>query len=98
MPSLALSRSMQLPLASVGEHIDPVRSTAITMSTGVDEHGLHAFACAERSKWLMPKIRANHVFVLPLPVTVSMFGFTSALQPVAMMDVLVHDVWYVKVK
>src|SRR5690242_7845826 len=84
-PSLALSRSMQLPLASVGEHIEPVRSIAITTSTGVDEHGLHAFACADMSKWLRPKSRANQVFVWAVPATVSSFGLTEAVQPVAMM-------------
>src|SRR4051812_49972409 len=82
-PSLALSRSMQLPAASVGVHIDPVRSTAITMSTGVDEHGLQAFAWAARSKCVIPKILANQVLVEPEPVTVSWLGFTAAVQPVA---------------
>ena len=33
---------------------------------------------------------ANQVFVLAAPVTVSWFGFTAALQPVAMTDVFVH--------
>ena len=49
----------------MGEHIEPVRSIAMTMSTGVDEQGLQALACVERLKWLMPKIRANHVLVVP---------------------------------
>ena len=44
MPSLALSRSVHSPFGPVGWHMDPVRSTAITMSTGVDEQGLHALA------------------------------------------------------
>ena len=43
-PSFALSRSMQLPAASLGVHIEPVRSIAMTMSTGVDEQGLQALA------------------------------------------------------
>ena len=46
-PSLALSRSVQYPVPlSVVSHIEPVRSIAITMSTGVDEHGLQALECA----------------------------------------------------
>ena len=85
-----------MPPAPVGEHIEPVRSTAMTMSTGVDEHGLQAFACVETLNWLMPKIRANQVFVLAAPLTVSWFGFTEAVQPVAMTAVVVHDVAYVK--
>ena len=97
-PSLALSRSMQFPLASVGEHIEPVRSIAMTTSTGVEEHGLHAFACADRSKWLTPKSFANQVFVWAVPATVSSFGFTAALQPVAMIAVFVQDAMYVKLK
>ena len=59
--------------------MEPVRSTASTMSTGVDEHGLQAFACVETSKWLMPKSLANQVFVLAVPVTVSWFGFTGGV-------------------
>ena len=46
----------------------------------------------------MPKRRANHVFVLPEPVTVSWLGFTAATHPVAMIAVAVHEVVYVKVK
>ena len=52
-----------------------------------------AFACAETSKWLMPKIPANQVAVCAVPVTMSWFGLTAALQPVAMMAVFVHFVW-----
>ena len=43
-PSLALSRSMHSPPGPLGVHMEPVRSIAITMSTGVDEHGLQADA------------------------------------------------------
>ena len=68
------------------------------MSTGVDEHGLHAFACVETSKWLMPKILANHVFVLAVPATVSWLGLTVETQPVATTAVAVHVVVYVKLK
>jgi hypothetical protein len=63
------------------------------MSTGVDEHGLQAFACAETLKWSMPKSPANHVFVVALPVTVRAFGLTAALQPVATTAVAVHLTW-----
>src|SRR5664279_226765 len=89
-PSLALSRSVQLPNASVGEHIEPVRSIAMTMSTGVDEHGLQAFAWAATSKWLMPNSLANHVFVLAVPFTTSSLGLTAAAQPTALIAVAVH--------
>ena len=65
----------------------------ITTSTGVDEHGLQALACAETSKCLKPNRPANQVFVLAVPLTYSSFGFTSALQPVAMMAVAVHFSW-----
>ena len=80
-----------MPPAPVGEHIEPVRSTAITMSTGVDEQGLQALACVETSKWLMPKILANQVFVLTAPSTLSWFGLTAGAQPVAMIAVAVHS-------
>jgi hypothetical protein len=49
--------------------MEPVRSIAITMSTGVDEHGLHALACAETLKCLMPNSPANQVSVLAVPFT-----------------------------
>ena len=81
---------MQKPFDSFVSHIEPVRSSAITMSTGVDEHGLHAFACAVMSKWLRPKIPANDVVVLAVPVTTSSFGLTDAVQPVATIAVAVH--------
>ena len=64
----------------------------MTMSTGVEEHGLHALACVETSKCAIPKSFANHVFVLAEPVTTSSFGFTFATQPVAMIAVAVHFV------
>ena len=75
-----------------------MRSIATTTSTGLAEHGLQAFACAETSKWSMPKILANQVFVLALPVTVSAFGFVAALQPMPVSAFDVHDVVYVKVR
>lgn len=81
-PLLALLRSMQ-PLLSVLSHMEPVRSIATTMSTGVDEHGLQAVVCAETSKWSIPKILPNQVFVLAVPFTTMLFGLTAALQLVA---------------
>ncbi len=93
MPSFALFRSVHVPPAPVGEHIDPVRSIASTMSTGVDAHGLQALACVATLKWLMPKIFANQVLVLAVPETVSWFGLTAALQPTALIAVAVQDTW-----
>ena len=72
--------------------MEPVRSIATTMSTGVDEHGLQAFARADTLKLEMPKILANQVFVFPLPVTTRAFGLTAATQPVAITAVAVHFV------
>ena len=81
---------MQSPSRYVVKHIEPVRSIATTTSTGVEEHGLQALAWAETSKCGMPKIFANQVFVLAVPVTVSSFGFGRRRQPTARMAVAVH--------
>src|SRR4029078_927224 len=89
-PSLALSRSVQVPSGATGWHIAPARSIAITRSTGVDEHGLQALACADTSKWSMPNRRANQAFVLALPLTTVAFGVTDGLQPAATTEVFVH--------
>ena len=50
------------------------------MSTGADEHGLQALALAVTSNFAIPKIFANHVFVLAEPVTVRLFGLVDAEQ------------------
>src|SRR5882757_2112586 len=96
-PSLALLRSTQ-PLLSVLSHIEPVRSIATTMSTGVDEQGLQAFACVVTVKCLRPNIPANELSVVVEPVTRSSFGLTAALHPAAMIAVVVHFRVYVNVK
>jgi hypothetical protein len=78
------------------QHIEPVRSRAITMSTGVDEHGLQAFACAETLKWSIPNILANHVSEVAVPDTVRSFG-DVATHETAAIACAVHFVEYVKV-
>src|SRR6476619_2846238 len=91
MPSLALSRSVQNSVRrSVVSHIEPVLSSAITMSTGVDEHGLQALECALTLKWSMPKSLAKNVFVLADPGTVSSLGLTDAWHQVAATAVAVE--------
>src|SRR5262245_30759956 len=92
-PSFALSRSVQPSRSGrLLSHIDPVRSRTTTTSTGLDEHGLQAFACAVTSNLLMPKIFANQVFVLALAVTVRWCGFVVALQPMPAAAAVVQDV------
>ena len=97
-PSLALLRSVHVPSGVAGWHIEPVRSIAITRSTGLDEHGLQALACADTSKWSMPNRPANQAFVLALPVTTIAFGLTEGLQPAATTEVFVHFAVYSKSK
>ena len=41
-------------------------------------------------KWSIPKILLKNVFVVAVPLTVSSFGLTDALQPVATIAVAVH--------
>src|SRR6478672_1127535 len=91
-PSFALFMSEQSALLLESRHIDPVRSSTTTTSTGLDEHGLHAFARAATSKCPMPKIFANQVLVLAVAVTVRLFGFVAALHPKPAVAAVVQDV------
>src|SRR6478752_6963292 len=90
-PSFALFMSEQSAWLLESRHIDPVRSSTTTTSTGLDEHGLQAFARAATSKWPMPKIFANQVFVLAVAVTVRLFGFV-AVHPKPAVAAVVQDV------